>query len=202
MARRGRPKGGDSTETRLRILDAARREFATHGFNGASIATIASKAGLAPSAVYHYFGGKAALYEEVYDVTAEAIWLDMKQVATARDTVIESVELMVNSADAYERTKPGYSNFLALVPMEISLHPEFAHMLDRRSKRQDETFGALAELGLATGELDGFDRDTATEMLRALMMGWFLESHFRGRSHDRSGEALVTTIRLLSERQS
>ena len=200
MARRGRPKGGDSAETRLRIIDAARTEFASSGFDGASVATIATNADLAPSAVYHYFGGKAALYEEVYETTAETTWADVDSSATGCGTLLENVESLLLQAGKLRKLHPDHNDFLALVPMEASLHPQFAYMLERRAKRQDRTFIALAEIGLATGELKDFDLDSATELLRSLLMGWFLESHFRGGAPEPSRRALTTAIRLLGER--
>lgn len=200
MARRGRPKGGDSAETRVRIVDAARAEFAARGFEGASIAMIAAAAGLAPSAVYHYFGGKSALYEEVFESTAEAIWQSVDEVVMRHETLIANVEAIVHFTLTISKERKHYSDFLALFPMESTLHPEFAHMLDWRSKRQDKTFRAMAEIGLATGELDGFDSTTATELLRSLIMGWFYETHIHGRMSERDGESLVTLIRLLGNR--
>lgn len=202
VARRGRPKGGDSAETRRRILDAARGEFAANGFDGASIALIAAAADLAPSAVYHYFGGKAALYEEVFEATAEVIWRDIDAVATNYATLVENVEAIVNFALTMNRERRQYSDFLALFPMESSLHPEFSHLLDWRNKRQDSTFRRLAEFGLATGELDGFDSTTATELLRSMLMGWFYETHTHVRPHDRSGESLITLLQILGNRTS
>ena len=200
MSRRGRPRGGDSAETRVRILDAARAEFAVNGYDGASVATIASQAQLAPSAVYHYFGGKAALYEEVHEVTAEIVWSLLADQSSAQ-TLLASVEQLVNDTGAITRDKPHYNSFLALVPMEASLHPEFAHMFDLRIKRQDELFGSMAELGLRTGELKGFSLVTATEMLRALFMGWFVENHFRSSGLRESRESVITLIRLLGDRK-
>ena len=58
MSVRGRPKGGDSTQTKKKIIDAARLEFASSGYDGGSIMAIANSVGIAPSAVYHYFQSK------------------------------------------------------------------------------------------------------------------------------------------------
>ena len=201
VAQRGRPKGGDSAQTKRRILDAARAEFAARGFDGASIALIATSAGLAPSAVYHYFGGKAALYEEVFEATAEVIWRDIDAAALEHDTLVENVEAVLSYALTMNRERRHYSDFLALFPMESSLHPEFSHMLDWRNKRQDSTFRRLAEFGIETGELEGFDVTTATELLRSTLMGWFYETHTHGRPHERSGEGLLTMLRLLANRR-
>lgn len=52
--------------TRDAILDAAERQFAERGFDGASVREIAAEAGLRNQAsLYHYFEHKQALYEAV-----------------------------------------------------------------------------------------------------------------------------------------
>lgn len=49
---------------RDRIVQAALREFADSGFDGASIRGIAARAGVSPALVQHHFGTKARLREE------------------------------------------------------------------------------------------------------------------------------------------
>ena len=48
--------------TRRQILQAAREEFCTSGFDGARVDRIAEKAGANKRLLYHYFGNKEALY--------------------------------------------------------------------------------------------------------------------------------------------
>lgn len=48
--------------TAQRILDAARKEFATRGFSGATIRGIAGAAGVDASLVMQHYGSKAALF--------------------------------------------------------------------------------------------------------------------------------------------
>ncbi|MBX7159562.1 MAG: TetR/AcrR family transcriptional regulator [Acidimicrobiia bacterium] len=57
------------TGTRAAILSAARRLFSTHGFEGTSIADIASAAGLAPGTIYIHFENKADLLAKVVQET-------------------------------------------------------------------------------------------------------------------------------------
>ena len=54
--------------------------------------------------------------------------------------------------------------------MEADLHTQIAPFLDRRSKYQEETFGALGELSFSTGEFDGFAETQATEIMRSVIM--------------------------------
>ncbi|TDN91765.1 TetR family transcriptional regulator [Microbacterium sp. BK668] len=62
--RRGRPRGGESG-ARDRILAAAVDEFGEQGYDGATIRSIAGRAGVDPALVHHYFGAKADLFAEV-----------------------------------------------------------------------------------------------------------------------------------------
>src|SRR5829696_3719847 len=60
MARTGRRPGVSGT--REAILDAARRAFAEHGYQHATIRGVADLAGVDPALVHHYFGTKQALF--------------------------------------------------------------------------------------------------------------------------------------------
>ena len=52
-------------ETRDRLLEAAGREFAAHGFEGATVRAICDRAGVNLAAVNYHFGDKERLYEAV-----------------------------------------------------------------------------------------------------------------------------------------
>ena len=199
MPKRGRPPGADSAATKARIIDVARDEFARRGYAATAISAVAAEADLAPSAVYHYFGGKAELYEAVFEQTADAIWGDIGVAARSHGTLRENLVQIVEDSRNLNDMRPHYSDFLALVPMEARLHPEFRHLLERRSKYQDTTFGALAELGISTGELPGLDVIHATEIIRSMVMGWFFERHFRGSEMPGSGDAVRRLFRFIAD---
>jgi AcrR family transcriptional regulator len=59
-ARSGR-RAGDSG-TREAILESARRQFAEHGYSGATIRAIAAGADVDPALVHHYYGNKERLF--------------------------------------------------------------------------------------------------------------------------------------------
>jgi TetR/AcrR family transcriptional regulator len=68
------PQPTDSTErsesgsgTAARILDAAEELFAEHGFAGAAVRDIATRAGLNAGSLYNHFESKQALYEAVLE---------------------------------------------------------------------------------------------------------------------------------------
>ncbi|MEY9929646.1 AcrR family transcriptional regulator [Catenulispora sp. GP43] len=53
----------DAQATRLRLLEAAYREFARFGFAGARVDRIGEAAESNKSQIYHYFGGKSQLFD-------------------------------------------------------------------------------------------------------------------------------------------
>jgi AcrR family transcriptional regulator len=54
-------------ESREKILRAALRVFARHGFEQASVRMIAAEAGVSPGLMYNYFGGKEDLLRAIYE---------------------------------------------------------------------------------------------------------------------------------------
>jgi AcrR family transcriptional regulator len=58
----GKTRDARRAETARRILQAAQEEFARHGFEGATIRSIADRAGVHPSLVMQHHGSKASLF--------------------------------------------------------------------------------------------------------------------------------------------
>ena len=75
-------KTRDGKVTRATILDAARSQFAAHGFERTTIRSIASAAGVDPALVMHYFGSKADLFATVSRL--EITFPDLSGVAPER----------------------------------------------------------------------------------------------------------------------
>jgi AcrR family transcriptional regulator len=64
-----------NVDTKNEIVEAARRVFATNGYDGASLRAVAREAQVDPALVHHYFDGKAALF-----VAAMALPFDPRSV--------------------------------------------------------------------------------------------------------------------------
>jgi AcrR family transcriptional regulator len=62
---KGPRKERNALETKRRILEAAGREFAAKGFDGARLGTIARAASVQQALIHHYFGDKEGLHGEV-----------------------------------------------------------------------------------------------------------------------------------------
>lgn len=64
--KRGRPRGG--SDSRERIIGAAVDEFGEQGYDGSTVRSIASRAGVDSALVHHYFGTKADLFAEAVGI--------------------------------------------------------------------------------------------------------------------------------------
>jgi len=78
-----------SQETRDRLVDAALREFAERGFDGASTRTIAARAEIAQSAVPYHFNTKEALWR----AAADRIFGSFKEQFAGRSSGLAGVDL-------------------------------------------------------------------------------------------------------------
>ncbi len=61
----------DGPSTRRRILRAALKAFARHGFDGVSLRTIANDAGVNHQLIAHHFGSKQDLWDAALDARLE-----------------------------------------------------------------------------------------------------------------------------------
>lgn len=86
---RGRPKGG--SDSRKRILAAAVEEFGERGYEGATIRSIAARAGVDSALVHHYFGAKADLFAEAAGVPLRPDVVVPRILAGPRDEVGERI---------------------------------------------------------------------------------------------------------------
>jgi len=69
VARTGRRPG--SSGARQAILDAARKAFASNGYDATSLRGVARDAGVDPALVHHYFGSKAGMFAAATSVPVD-----------------------------------------------------------------------------------------------------------------------------------
>jgi AcrR family transcriptional regulator len=122
-------------EKRELILDTALEVFATHGYHGSSISTIAKHAGIAKGLLYNYFESKEQLLREIFMIGFNQI----DQIFDPdKDGTITSDELeyfineycnaLINRASFW---KLYYSLMLQPAVMEIitfDMHEQFSHI--------------------------------------------------------------------------
>lgn len=105
---RGRPAGAAAGQTRARLIAAARQEFADRGFAGASLRSIAREAGVDPSLVSHYFGGREGLLAATLELPIDPVALITGVLSGGPDGVGEQmVRTFLDSWDPHRDTISG-----------------------------------------------------------------------------------------------
>jgi AcrR family transcriptional regulator len=152
----------DPKRTKLRILEAALEEFAAKGFAGARVDAIARSAAINKRMLYHYFGGKEELFQEVVrrKMAQRRVW----NLATPDDPV-ESLPYWFELA-AKDR------DWVRLLEWE-ALQFTGRKFIDetRRAKSATEAVGRIARKQ-KLGHLAG-DVDAANLLLGMIALSWF-----------------------------
>ena len=87
--RTGRRAGASST--REAVLEAARRRFAGHGYEAATIRAIAADAGVDPALVHHFYGSKEQLFVAAMHLRAVPSQLIARMVRDGPDRLGERI---------------------------------------------------------------------------------------------------------------
>lgn len=144
--RAGRRRG--ESGAREAILQAARDEFAAHGFDRATIRGIASRAGVDPALVLHYFGSKDDLFGDAISIPVEpAEILRRSAAAGLGDSGAILVGAFLDTWEAEENRQ----RLIALLRSAMTNDTALARVREYLGRR---IFGPIVrELGLADGEL-------------------------------------------------
>jgi AcrR family transcriptional regulator len=110
MAQAGRRPG--QTETREKILDAARHRFAELGYDGATVRGIAADAGVNGALLHHFFGSKQQLFAAAMNLPVNPAELVPSILAGPRDGVGER---LVRAFLAVWATPEGRTPFVAML---------------------------------------------------------------------------------------
>lgn len=93
--------GLQSSSSRDRLLEAAKRLFAAQGYEQTATSAIAREAGTSESQLMRYFGGKVglleALFEEAWVVLNARVHRAAQNANTYRDAVLDAIQTVVNT---------------------------------------------------------------------------------------------------------
>jgi len=157
-----------SNDRALRIVDAAQREFARRGFEGARVHQIAREAGVNKQLLFYYFQSKRGLFQAVLGRAAADLEHSLTGLATPTGRPLERLERSLETL---------YTFFAA--------HPDLVALLTRSGKVDVAPFAPVIKrlvVLLAEGQGLGQVRDDVDPHLTAaqalvLMVGFLnLES--------------------------
>lgn len=161
--------------TRRRILQAAIRLFAKHGFHAVSVDQIVGQARVNKRMVYHYFGSKDALFEaalsEVYKRIEEIEFHAVERGRSPREKLSRLLESYFEFLD----NEPEFTRLLQWENLEKGRHlTKENHLLTKNPFLA--RFRAIVQDGVATGEFRG-DLDVTHLMIHFIGLCFIYHSN-------------------------
>ncbi|MFC7467303.1 TetR/AcrR family transcriptional regulator [Actinomadura keratinilytica] len=155
----GNPEG-DGTPVPRRLLAAATRLFADQGYDRTSVQEIVEAASVTKGALYHYFGSKEDLLQEVYARLLRLQQERLDMYAGSQEPVEE--RLRAAAADVVVTTIENLDDASIFFRSMHQLSPEKNKQVRAERRRYHERFRALVEEGQQAGV---FTRDIPADLV-------------------------------------
>jgi AcrR family transcriptional regulator len=165
---RGRPVGADSAETRKRIVRSARQVINERGYEAATLAEIAKRAGLSRPAMHYYFASRRQIYGCVVDDIGVLI-AECVEEASQHPTLLTQLSAFIAATHRADFRDRSSMAFLITSHLESERHPELPN---QGVSALRAFFTRSIRDAIRRGELSG-DTEVApvVEMLVAILWG-------------------------------
>jgi AcrR family transcriptional regulator len=148
----GTSRDAKRAESAQRILKSAREEFAQHGFEGATIRSIAARAGVHASLVMQHYGSKASLF-------ASAVELPKSDNRTASEHILDVLD--VRLTDLPPETRALVRSMLTVPEAEASMRAFLVERIDNLA-----------------GSLEADDAELRATLVVSSILGLTIARHF------------------------
>jgi AcrR family transcriptional regulator len=133
MAHEASSLEGRAEARRRQILDAAEACFRARGFHAATMAEIASTAGLSVGQIYRFFENKEAVIEAITDQQMEELLVTVAEVEE-RAGAVEAIQMMMDKGFQKLR-RPGLAALVLEVTAEASRNPRIAAIVREHDRK-------------------------------------------------------------------
>jgi len=168
-------------ERRREILDAAVEVFGEHGYDCATIADVARRAGVSAGTVVHYFGSKGGLFEAaVRDRFLEEVAGGEALLATHRGTYRELLLALLTRMWNHLR-QPETADLMLFGLAKAQSFPETAGLMCREvGDRWRRLLGGILAAGIAQGEFRQINVELQARVLAGSLVGMIMGLHHFG----------------------
>jgi AcrR family transcriptional regulator len=196
-------------EVRDRIVRAATRAFAEHGFHRATMQDIVRESGLSVGAIYTYFKGKSELILAGCDLITDQELGELRErlaaVTDYRTRVTTALGYFFDQFDE-QRAGRGQSVLMTQAWAEVDADPAIREMVRRRRRDVVTSTALLIQEGVVRGELPAWlDVESVAHAFAALLDGITLEAIEDGasfRREDAERRALAMLELLFAAREA
>jgi TetR/AcrR family fatty acid metabolism transcriptional regulator len=158
---------------RRQILEAAVRAFARKGYHSCRVGEIAEEAGVAYGLVYHYFGSKEELLQEIFRDTWTQMLARIREVTESGEPANEQVRKVTALLLRTWRRDP---DLVRVLVHEVTRSPE---QLKRQIDEIGHAYEALEQI-VVNGQKSGELRDDLDPKVAAIVFYGALEEVLTG----------------------
>jgi AcrR family transcriptional regulator len=162
-------------ETRTRILEAAEKCFAQHGYDGTGVAEICQAANLSKGAVYHHFASKHEIFMELLNRWLAGLDEHLARLSEQHTLVPEEI-LSLSGV---------FTSIIQVANQRFQLFLEFWSRAARDVqtwevamqpyRRYRDFFAGLIDRGIKEGTLRPNDPQAVARIVMAVAMGLFIQ---------------------------
>lgn len=152
-AKKNTPAKRDPVAARARLLQAAVDEFSAHGYSGARTDRIAQSAGTNIRMLYHYFGGKDALYVVVLETVLADLRHDELQLDAEALPPMEGLLRIFDFVAGHFAAHPQLRKLLAFENLNEARHLARSGRIPEMATPVLNLIRKLLARGAATGEV-------------------------------------------------
>lgn len=193
--RLGRPPAASSAETRERILDVARREFAERGFEVTTNRSLAENAGITTGALYHYFDSKQAIYEAVYSDVQARIYERFEKAIVGIESFVDRVSAVLETAHDLNNEDPSLARFVGAARVDIARHADLKLRLVGPVGTGLTFFDRLIATGVERGEIAESKVQELRAFVRTVVAGLTDAVSSNPHDHRLAVNAIVASLR-------
>jgi TetR/AcrR family transcriptional repressor of uid operon len=185
-------------EKRQHILEAAEECFQRDGFRGASIGDICAAARMSPGHLYHYFVGKEAIIEALFESRLEVEAAIVGELTLTPKADLVSV--ICGWLQGRLRDVRAHGSSLGLeMRAESARNPAIAKIAARADRGTRELLGHLIREGQDRGQVDpGLDPESVAAVVHSIIFGVNRLGAIKDPKFD--AKAASATLKLLIER--
>lgn len=169
--RPGRPPAVKASETRQRIIHAARQMFSERGYDGATFQAIAARADLTRPSINHYYASKRELYRDVMDDANELIiGAGIKQ-AEFETTLVARLTAFVSAAVQAHAEDPAASALIIGGVLESQRQPLWTTTENASVRIAREFLIRAVNDAIDRGEIAGIDKSVLVDAVLVIAAG-------------------------------
>jgi AcrR family transcriptional regulator len=160
------------TERKREILDAAALVFGERGYEAATLAHVAERAGISPGTVQHYFGSKSALFHEVIaDRFFSGAAEDEALLIAHRGSYADLLRVLLERLWT-RLSRPGNAELLLVGMASTGRCPEAGQVVSgEMGGRCPRVLQGVLEAGVRSGEFRPVNAETMARVLGASIIG-------------------------------